>query len=393
MASVSLRNIVKRFGRHDEVTAVDDVSIELDDGEFLVLVGPSGCGKSTLLRIVGGLEESTSGEVYVGERLVNDVPPRDRNMAMVFQSYALYPQMTVFDNLGFSMKLARADRASIWSRVTEVARMLELEELLDRRPRELSGGQRQRVALGRSIVRQPEVFLMDEPLSNLDAKLRVQMRTEIGRLHQRLRTTTIYVTHDQVEAMTLGQRVAILRHGRLQQLDDPRTVYNNPANMFVAGFIGSPSMNFLPGRLLSDDTGLVAELAGQRHPLPDEFALLRSFVGKEVTFGLRPEDVYPVLDGPDMDLGAAHRAEVSIVEVVGAETLLHLDMGTGTDVVGRAGPMVPVRPGDRLDVRLDLRQLHVFDAAGESLTRDVRRRGDRSRVTDPPPERAHSGTS
>lgn len=377
MADVALRNIVKRFGKNEEVVAVDDVTIDLDDGEFLALVGPSGCGKSTLLRIIGGLEEPTSGEVYVDGRLVNDVPPRDRKMAMVFQNYALYPQMTVFDNMGFSMKLGRASKEDIQVRVGEVAELLELEDLLGRRPKELSGGQRQRVALGRAIVRQPEVFLMDEPLSNLDAMLRIQTRAELSKLHRRLETTTIYVTHDQVEAMTLGQRVAVLRQGRLQQLDKPRNVYNNPTNTFVAGFIGSPGMNLVRGRVAVDDAGKpVAEMAGTHFVLPPEFDRLRRYGGCDVTFGIRPEDVHPVAGSSLTLREATIPALVSVVESVGSETYVYLDVGTESDLVGRMGAAAEVTPGDRLDVRLDLHRLHAFSSHGDSITFDIPRQGD-----------------
>ncbi len=365
MAAVTLSNIVKHYGKHQDVVAVEDVNLAINDGEFVVLVGPSGCGKSTLLRMVAGLEEITAGEVHVGDRLVNDSPPRDRNMAMVFQSYALYPQMTVFDNMAFSMKLARASKQEIDAKVNEVAGMLKLEELLKRRPRELSGGQRQRVALGRAIVRQPEVFLMDEPLSNLDAKLRVQMRAELIKLHQRLRATTIYVTHDQVEAMTMGQRIVVMRHGRIQQDDRPRLVYGNPVNKFVAGFIGSPSMNFLDGRLaLGEDGRLVAEIFGRSLPLPESLAPLKQHAGREVVFGIRPEDVHLSGEWDMRPQDVALPASVSLVESIGSEAYIYLD-ANGSDLVARSPASDELNPGERLEAVLDTGQIHVFDRTTE----------------------------
>ena len=293
MASVTLEHVTKRFG---EVTAVRDVNIEVKDKEFLVLVGPSGCGKSTTLRMIAGLEEISEGAVYIGDRLVNDVAPKDRDIAMVFQSYALYPHMSVYDNLAFGLKLRRTPKKEIDRRVQDAAELLGLADLLQRKPKQLSGGQRQRVALGRAIVREPKVFLMDEPLSNLDAKLRVQMRAELIRLHQRLQTTVIYVTHDQVEAMTMGSRIAVLRDGVLQQIDSPQVLYDHPKNMFVAGFIGSPSMNFIDAKLEGDMSDMWVNCGSFRVQVPtalrDKLAPLVAKANRECFFGIRPEDLY-----------------------------------------------------------------------------------------------------
>ncbi|HKD76417.1 MAG TPA: sn-glycerol-3-phosphate ABC transporter ATP-binding protein UgpC, partial [Ktedonobacterales bacterium] len=290
MAQVRLEHIIKRF---DEVEVVKDVSLDIQDEEFLVLVGPSGCGKTTILRMIAGLEEITSGNLYIGDKLVNNVPPKDRDIAMVFQNYALYPQMTVFDNMAFGLKLRSTPRPEIDRRVNEVAEMLELKPYLKRRPKELSGGQRQRVALGRAIVREPLVFLMDEPLSNLDAQLRVQTRAELSRVHQRIRRTTVYVTHDQVEAMTMGDRIVVMNYGVIQQIGAPQELYDHPANQFVAGFIGSPSMNFFRNaRVAQADGALVATFADQSIRLPSRVAMAaREHVNREVTLGLRPEDL------------------------------------------------------------------------------------------------------
>src|SRR6266508_3346760 len=292
MAGVTLDHITKKYG---EVTAVNDLNIQIRDQEFLVLVGPSGCGKSTALRMIAGLEEITGGDLYIGDRRVNDVAPKDRDVAMVFQSYALYPHMTVYDNMAFGLKLRKYPRAEIDRRVKEAAEMLGIQELLARKPRQLSGGQRQRVALGRAIVREPQVFLMDEPLSNLDAKLRVETRAGLIKLHQRLLTTTVYVTHDQTEAMTMGHRIAVLRDGVMQQLDTPQTLYDRPANLFVAGFIGTPAMNFFPGQLASDDGGqsLWVQTSGLKLKVPETMrGRLASQTGREVVFGVRPEHIH-----------------------------------------------------------------------------------------------------
>src|SRR6266436_1005935 len=290
MAEVALRNVVKRF---DEVEAVRNISLDIPDNEFVVLVGPSGCGKSTTLRMIAGLEEVSAGEILIGGDVVNDVPPKDRDIAMVFQNYALYPHMTVFENMSFGLRLRRRPKAEIRTRVTEAARMLDISDLIDRKPKQLSGGQRQRVAMGRAIVRNPKVFLFDEPLSNLDAKLRVQMRTEIKRVHQKVKTTTIYVTHDQVEAMTLADRVVVMNGGRIEQIGAPNFLYHSPATRFVAGFIGSPAMNFLLCRLEQAGEGVNVRLSDTiafAVP-PERLPRYRSHVGQELTFGIRPEHV------------------------------------------------------------------------------------------------------
>src|ERR671925_1546306 len=289
MASVTLQDLTKRF---DKVTAVDRINLEIPDKEFVVFVGPSGCGKTTTLRMIAGLEEASEGTIMIGDRIVNDIPPKDRNIAMVFQNYALYPHMNVYKNMAFGLKLRRTPKPEIERRVREAARILGIVELLDRKPRQLSGGQRQRVAVGRAIVRQPEVFLFDEPLSNLDAKLRVNMRAELIKLHERLDATMIYVTHDQVEAMTMGDRIVVMRNGFIQQVGPPMEVYNQPQNQFVAGFIGSPPMNFLDAHLVSDNGGLAVDLQGMRLPLPPQQAKsAEAYANKKVVFGIRPEDI------------------------------------------------------------------------------------------------------
>src|SRR6516225_6934939 len=290
MAQVALRNVVKAF---DRTPAVQGINLDIADREFIVLVGPSGCGKSTTLRMIAGLEEATSGEIYIGDQLVNDVPPKDRDIAMVFQNYALYPHMTVFENMSFGLRLKKFPKAEIKERVQVAARILDITDLLDRRPKQLSGGQRQRVAMGRAIVRNPKVFLFDEPLSNLDAKLRVQMRTEIKKIHQQVTTTTVYVTHDQVEAMTLADRVVIMNDGRIEQVGPPHDLYHMPKTRFVAGFIGSPAMNFIPSRLETNGDGLKLRLSDKLAlPMPpSRVPRYRPSVGKELTFGLRPEHI------------------------------------------------------------------------------------------------------
>src|SRR5271156_1774658 len=298
MAEVVLRNVVKRY---EDVEAVRSIDLDIPDNELVVLVGPSGCGKSTTLRMIAGLEEVTSGDIYIGGDLVNDLPPKDRDIAMVFQNYALYPHMTVFENMSFGLRLRKFSKSEIKARVEHAARILDITELLSRRPKQLSGGQRQRVAMGRAIVRHPKVFLFDEPLSNLDAKLRVQMRTEIKRVHQKVKTTTVYVTHDQVEAMTLGDRVVVMKDGVVQQVGEPLELYNQPANKFVAGFIGSPAMNFATVRVTEANGSLIAENSGLSIKLPDETAQrLRGHIGREVTLGVRPEDL-TVADTADPD--------------------------------------------------------------------------------------------
>jgi multiple sugar transport system ATP-binding protein len=359
MATVTFDHVTKKYG---EVTAVHDFNLEIGDGEFMVLVGPSGCGKTTNLRMIAGLEEISSGSLRIGDRVVNDVPPKDRDIAMVFQSYALYPHMTVRDNLAFGLKLRKVAKADIDKRVNEAAGILSLEKLLDRKPKELSGGQRQRVALGRAIVREPAVFLMDEPLSNLDAKLRVQTRAEIARLHQRLQTTTVYVTHDQVEAMTMGSRIAVMSDGLLQQVGTPQNLYDNPANRFVAGFIGSPAMNFVD--VEQADGGLKA--SGDIHiPLPQRFRQAVQAEGKQLVAGFRPEHI-EIGEGKAAD--ARFRATADVVEYLGNEELLHVNAG-GRDIVAIVDSEHRVKPGDVLDFYVPLEKVHLFEAeSGRALT-------------------------
>ena len=320
MARVLLENITKTYG---DVVAVKNVNLEIKDQEFVVLVGPSGCGKTTTLRMVAGLEEISDGKIYIGDRLVNDVPPKDRNIAMVFQSYALYPHMSVYDNMAFGLKLRGIPKKQIDQRVREAANILEIEKLLERLPKQLSGGQRQRVALGRAIVRQPEVFLMDEPLSNLDAKLRVQMRAELQRLHKTLKATVIYVTHDQVEAMTLGQRIAVILNGELQQADNPLMVYEKPANRFVAGFIGSPPMNFVKGTIGKKGDLYTFDCGSFKIDVPLEVDhLLEEYIGKEVAFGIRPEDIWDVPSSDWIKEKTILESVVDFREIIGSETYL-----------------------------------------------------------------------
>jgi multiple sugar transport system ATP-binding protein len=365
MASIALEGVSKVFP--DGTKAVDGLDLEVADGEFTILVGPSGSGKSTALRMVAGLEDATSGSVVIGTRVVNDIAPRDRDIAMVFQSYALYPHMDVASNMGFALKLAREDKASIKTRVGRAASRLGIGELLERRPRALSGGQRQRVALGRAIVRSPAAFLMDEPLSNLDAKLRVEMRAYIARLHQELGTTTLYVTHDQTEAMTMGDRVAVMRDGRLEQVDSPQRLYEQPSNMFVAGFIGSPAMNLLQGRV--DDAGVW--LGAQRLPLMTKFR-------GDVVVGIRPEAL-------SVDPEGQLEMPVVLTEMLGSDVLLHLDaparsaltadmLDAGEDMVedggrfiARVPPNVRPAPGETVRLRVDADRVHLFDPSTEQV--------------------------
>jgi multiple sugar transport system ATP-binding protein len=394
MASVSFRAVNRIFpgGQH----AVRDFDLDVADGEFVVLVGPSGCGKTTVLRMTAGLEDISSGTILVDGAPVNDVEPRRRDVAMVFQEYALYPQMTVFENIAFSLKLRKLDRAEIRSRVVAMARTLDIEELLERKPRALSGGQRQRVAMGRALVRDPKVFLMDEPLSNLDAKLRVQMRHEVSRIQRELGTTTIYVTHDQIEAMTMGQRVAVMLDGAIQQVDTPQALYDRPANMFVAAFIGSPEMNLIRVRLERDAEGFTCLAGGQRLALPRKAArnaaALESFAGREIVLGLRPAALEDAALVPErVRPGSTMRGETAAVEILGVERLVQVvfpdvtvvtgdlleagrtdgedEAGDGSVaaprldsvVVGRFGPASPAAVGDALEVVVDMNQAHLFD--------------------------------
>src|SRR6202043_1997973 len=348
MARVLIRNLNKMY---DEVHAVNDVNLEIHDKEFVVLVGPSGCGKTTTLRMVAGLESVTSGDILIGDKLVNNLPPMDRDIAMVFQNYALYPHMSVYDNMAFGLKMRKFDRAEIGKRVREAAEILGIEGYLKRKPRQLSGGQRQRVALGRAIVRHPQVFLFDEPLSNLDAKLRVQMRVELKKIHNRLSTTAIYVTHDQVEAMTLGDRVVVMKDGVVQQIGEPLELYNEPANRFVAGFIGSPAMKFAPGVLAGAEGALWAHHEGIRIKLPDAVARpLRRHVGKKVILGIRPEDLRVASNSDTTDL--SFDVVIEVIEKLGSQILLDVKAGPNT-MVAAVEPSVQAKVHDRLRLALN----------------------------------------
>jgi multiple sugar transport system ATP-binding protein len=364
MATVTFDHVTKKYG---EVTAVDDLDLEIMDGEFMVLVGPSGCGKTTSLRMIAGLEEITAGALRIGDRVVNDVAPKDRDIAMVFQSYALYPHMSVYDNLAFGLKLRKVPKADIDKRVKEAAETIQLTGLLQRKPKELSGGQRQRVALGRAIVREPAVFLMDEPLSNLDAKLRVQTRAEIARLHQRLKTTIVYVTHDQVEAMTMGSRIAVMSNAKLQQVGAPQELYDHPANQFVAGFIGSPAMNFVETTVAGTGDVATLEAPAISIRLPAGFReAVGPTTGRKIVAGFRPEH----LDiGQPAEGVATMQARADVVEYLGNEELLHIDVG-GADLVAVVSAAHKVQSGDQLTLILPFEKLHLFDPeTGESLRR------------------------
>lgn len=360
MASVTLKNVVKRFG---DVIAVNNVSLEIQDQEFVVLVGPSGCGKTTTLRMIAGLEEVDEGEIYIDDVLVNDVPPKDRDIAMVFQNYALYPHMNVYDNMAFGLRLRKFPKDEIDRRVKEAAEILGIQELLYRKPKQLSGGQRQRVAVGRAIVRHPKVFLFDEPLSNLDAKLRVQMRAELAKLHDRLKTTMIYVTHDQVEAMTLGDRIVVMRDGVVQQVGTPLELYNKPINKFVAGFIGTPSMNFLDVVLKKENDTLILDGGSFKIKVPAEYkAPLEPYVNKEVTFGIRPQDVYDLAVSKDMlrDDGNVIDAVVDVIEPLGSEQIIYLTSGPHT-IVAVLDMQTHTEVGASMKIVVDTSKMHVFD--------------------------------
>jgi multiple sugar transport system ATP-binding protein len=360
MAEVALRNIVKTFDRTPAVAGID---LDISDREFVVLVGPSGCGKTTTLRMIAGLEEATSGEIYIGDQLVNDVPPKDRDIAMVFQNYALYPHMTVYENMSFGLRLKKFPKPEIKERVENAARILDITDLLGRRPKQLSGGQRQRVAMGRAIVRNPKVFLFDEPLSNLDAKLRVQMRTEIKKVHQKVTTTTVYVTHDQVEAMTLADRVVVMNGGKIEQIGTPNDVYHHPKTRFVAGFIGSPAMNFMPCRLVDGNgtAGLSVKLSDKlSFPIPqDRVARYRPQAGRELLFGLRPEDI--IEKRGELPPGrAAFEAQLDVVEPMGMETMVYFVVD-GTEVCGRVNPAAAGKAGETMPLVADLNHMHLID--------------------------------
>jgi multiple sugar transport system ATP-binding protein len=359
MARVSLEHVWKRFG---DVVAVHDISLEARDQEFLVFVGPSGCGKTTTLRMIAGLDDISAGTVSIGDRVVNDLSPKDRDIAMVFQSYALYPHMNVFDNMAFGLKLRHTPKDEIRRRVQEAAGILGIQQLLDRKPKQLSGGQRQRVALGRAIVRNPAVFLMDEPLSNLDAKLRVLTRAELIKLHQRLQTTVVYVTHDQTEAMTMGDRIAVMKDGFLQQIDKPQILYDYPTNTFVGGFIGSPAMNFLPGELVQQDGSMAVRGAGFDVPLPSSLAdAARSGNATKVLLGVRPEHILPPSEFPGTPPNQM-TATIEVVEHLGNEMLVQLSKD-GATMTARFPPEVEARPQSTATVVFDPENLHLFDEA------------------------------
>jgi multiple sugar transport system ATP-binding protein len=361
MARVAMRSLNKKY---DEVHAVKDVNLDIRDKEFLVLVGPSGCGKTTTLRMVAGLESITSGSVLINEKVVNQLAPMDRDIAMVFQNYALYPHMSVYDNMAFGLKMRKFDRSEIAKRVNEAAEILGIHDYLKRKPRQLSGGQRQRVALGRAIVRHPQVFLFDEPLSNLDAKLRVQMRVELKKLHERLGTTAIYVTHDQVEAMTLGDRVVVMRDGWVQQVGDPMELYNEPANRFVAGFIGSPAMNFANVRIGGANGALYAEGEGVRLKVPGPLSnRLGPYAGKEVALGIRPEDMRIANDADPIEMSLD--AVVEVVERLGSEILLDVAVGP-TMMVASVEPTVGAKVHERLRLAVNPHRMHFFDSDNEA---------------------------
>ena len=394
MASITFDSVGKVYPGGNRV--ISDVSLNIADGEFLVLVGPSGCGKSTLLRMIAGLEEITEGDLKIGERVVNDVSPKDRDIAMVFQNYALYPHMSVYDNMAFGLKLRKMPKDEIDRRVKDASRVLELNEYLERKPKALSGGQRQRVAMGRAIVREPSAFLMDEPLSNLDAKLRVQMRSEIGLLQARLGTTTVYVTHDQVEAMTMGDRVAVIRKGTLQQVDTPRNLYDYPDNLFVAGFIGSPSMNFIYGTLEGSRDQVYAKLGGDRVKLDSrataEKTGLSNYTGKEIVVGIRPEAFELAQAVPSADPSQVIDVKVGLVEQLGSEAFIHFmkdsppvvtpdirelladqgtdpaSLGNETKFTARVDPDYAPKNGDEVKLHVETDKLHFFDKeTGEAI--------------------------
>lgn len=368
MASLSLKNICKHYA--NGVVAVKDFNLEVADREFIIFVGPSGCGKSTTLRMIAGLEEITQGELWIGDKLVNDVEPKDRDIAMVFQNYALYPHMSVYDNMAFGLKLRKVPKDQIDKYVNEAARILDIQHLLDRKPKALSGGQRQRVAMGRAIVRNPKVFLMDEPLSNLDAKLRVQMRIEISKLHQRLQTTIIYVTHDQTEAMTLGTRIVVMKDGLIQQVDTPQNLYDRPKNLFVAGFMGSPQMNFLDATVARKGSDVYVTFGNNTLKLPEAKAkklIDGGYDEKNVVLGIRPEDIHDeemfISNSPDSVVDAT----VKVYELLGAEVFLYFTVDETFDITARVNPRTTARPDDTLKIAFDMSKLHVFDKETEQV--------------------------
>ena len=361
MASLSLKNICKVYPNGFQ--AVKDFNLEIEDKEFIIFVGPSGCGKSTTLRMIAGLEEISSGELRIGDKIVNDVEPKDRDIAMVFQNYALYPHMSVYDNMAFGLKLRKVPTDEIDKMVKEAAKILDLTQLLDRKPKALSGGQRQRVAMGRAIVRNPKVFLMDEPLSNLDAKLRVQMRVEIAKLHKRLETTIIYVTHDQTEAMTLGTRIVVMKDGVIQQVDTPQNLYEKPQNLFVAGFMGSPQMNFLDATVEVKGETAYLKISDLSIPLPpakSKKLIEGGYDGKIVTFGIRPEDIYDSQMYIESSPQSVFESTVKVYELLGAEVYLYFDLEE-FPITARVDPRTTSRPGDTVKFAMDVEKIHVFD--------------------------------
>jgi multiple sugar transport system ATP-binding protein len=364
MSQITLKKLNKSYGA---ATVIHDIDLEIADKEFVVLVGPSGCGKSTTLRMIAGLEEITDGELWIGPDLVNDVPSKDRDIAMVFQNYALYPHMTVYKNMAFGLVLRKASEAEIDAKVREAAKILDIDHLLNRKPKALSGGQRQRVALGRAMVRHPEVFLLDEPLSNLDAKLRGTMRAEITKLHKRLHATFVYVTHDQVEAMTMADRIVVMKDGHILQVDTPQNLYDRPVNMFVAGFIGAPQMNMIPVTIARHADGFVAKFDEAILPLPETMnaSFVTPYVGTQVTVGLRPEDLH---EAPPPGVAQTRLARISgvvdLAEPMGSEKHLNLTCG-GTAMIARVSPRCPAGSGDRVDLVVDMSHAHLFDPATE----------------------------
>lgn len=366
MASLKLRNVYKKYA--GGVVAVSDFNMDIEDKEFIILVGPSGCGKSTTLRMIAGLEEITEGEVFIDDKLVNDVAPKDRDIAMVFQNYALYPHMTVFENMAFGLKLRKTPKDEIKMRVEEAAKILDISHLLDRKPKALSGGQRQRVALGRAIVRKPKVFLLDEPLSNLDAKLRAQMRTELSKLHQNLQTTFIYVTHDQIEAMTMGTRIVVLKDGFIQQIASPHDLYDRPVNLFVATFIGSPQMNIITAKLTDDGTSVYIEYGSQRIKLPQAKRTpeVLEYKDKEILMGIRPEDLHDeeifINQFPD----SKFKALVEVSELMGSETYLYLN-SEGVLLTAKVSSRSKAKAGDTIDIAINPNKIHLFDIDTEKV--------------------------
>lgn len=365
MAQVSLRNVTKIYSPN--LLAVNNVNLGIENKEFVVLVGPSGCGKSTTLRMIAGLEEVSKGEIFIGDRMVNDIPAKDRNIAMVFQNYALYPHMTAYENMAFALKLRGYPVREIQRRVEDAAQILGISHLLKRKPRELSGGERQRVALGRAIVRKPLVFLFDEPLSNLDAKMRVQMRTELHKLHLKIQTTMIYVTHDQIEAMTLGDRVAVMKDGKLLQFDEPLNIYEKPVNKFVAGFIGSPPMNFIEGEIIKKDGGLYFSEGNFKVKILEDMckdSKLDEYINRKVIFGVRPENIYDKLFAADATSENTIVARCEVIETLGSENHLHLSTGKNTFVAVVDAHNKP-QIGSRLEVVFDMKKVHFFDPVSE----------------------------